>query len=91
VGEAADTEELLAQIGHLRPDVILLDQNLSGWSTTNVAAAFCGLDYRPHVILMGTHSETMQTECMEGADAFVSKGEPPKRLLTAIRALLVES
>ncbi len=40
VGEAADNEELLAQIGHLRPDIILLDQNLPGWSTTNLADVF---------------------------------------------------
>lgn len=90
VGEAADNQELLAQLENLRPEIILLDRDLPGWSPAGLLDAFCGLEYRPRVIVLGTHSESVQRALSAGADAFVSKGDPPRRLLTAIRALSEE-
>jgi DNA-binding NarL/FixJ family response regulator len=87
VGEAADSEELLAQLERLRPDIILLDSALPGWSPADLFDAVRGLDHQPKVIVLGVQSETGQAALAAGADAFVSKGDPPKRLLTAIRAV----
>jgi DNA-binding NarL/FixJ family response regulator len=90
VGEAADGQELVTQMGRLQPDIILLDQDLPGWSPAILADAFQALDRRPRVIVLGTHAKTLDTVEMAGADAYVSKGDPPKRLLAAIHALSVE-
>ncbi|MGD9048840.1 MAG: response regulator transcription factor [Anaerolineae bacterium] len=90
VGEAADSNELLAQLESLRPDVLLLDWDLPGRSTANLFDAFRELDRQPKVIVLGVNSESMQSALASGADAFVSKGEPPKRLLAALQALSVE-
>lgn len=91
VGEAADSEELLAQLERLRPDIILLDLALPAWSPANLYDAFRGLDHQPKVIVLGVQSEMGQAALAAGADAYVSKGDPPKRLLTAIQALPMES
>jgi DNA-binding NarL/FixJ family response regulator len=90
LGEAADSQELLAQLEQLRPDIILLDRDLPGWTPANLSDAFDGLDRRPKMIVLGAHPETVQTAGAAGADAFVSKCDPPKRLLSTIRALSVE-
>ena len=90
VGEAADSQELLAQLEHLRPDIIILDPELPGWPSTRLSDALGGLDRRPKVIVLGLHREPVQAALAAGAEAFVSKGDPPRRLLTAIRALSEE-
>jgi DNA-binding NarL/FixJ family response regulator len=91
VSEASEREELLAQVEQLQPDIILLDQDLLGWPSTKLSDAFRRLDRRPKVIVLGTPPGTVQMARAAGADAFVSKADPPRRLLTAIRALSVES
>jgi DNA-binding NarL/FixJ family response regulator len=90
VGEAADNQEFLAQLRQLRPDIVLLDRDLPGFTPANLSDAFRRLDRRPKVIVLGVHPETLHSARAAGADAFVSKGDPPKRLLTAIRALSAE-
>jgi DNA-binding NarL/FixJ family response regulator len=90
LGEAADSQELLAQLDSLRPDIILLDRELPGGSTADLFRAFCGLDPHPKVIVLCAQPESAQAALAAGADALVSKCDPPKRLLTAIHALSVE-
>jgi DNA-binding NarL/FixJ family response regulator len=90
VGEAADSKELLAQLESLRPDVLLLDWDLPGQSTASLFDSFGELGRQPRVIVLGVKPELMQSALAAGADAFVSKGDPPKRLLTAIQALPLE-
>jgi DNA-binding NarL/FixJ family response regulator len=90
VGEAADSLELLAQLEDLQADIVLLDWDLPGWPLPNLLDVISRLEHRPKVIVLGAHSESGQAALAAGADAFVSKGDPPKRLLTAIRALSPE-
>jgi two-component system response regulator AlgR len=90
VGEAANSQELLAQLEHLRPDIILLDWDLPGGSTVDLLGAFRGLDRQPKVIVLGAHPEVGQATWAASADAFVSKGDPPRRLLAAVRVLAAE-
>jgi two-component system response regulator AlgR len=90
VGEAADSQELLDQVEDAHPDIILLDWDLPGASTAELIAVFSRLDGQPKVVVLSTHPELAQSALAVGADAFVAKCDPPKRLLTAIRALSVE-
>jgi DNA-binding NarL/FixJ family response regulator len=91
VGEASDGHELLAQLASLQPDIIVLDWELPGLSADGLFDALGELDRRPGVIVLGANQESRRASLAAGADAFVSKGEPPKRLLTAVQALSTES
>jgi DNA-binding NarL/FixJ family response regulator len=83
VGEVAEAKELLLAVRTSCPDVVLLDWELPGLS------ASCTLDAlracaRLAVVALSGRPEARQAALAAGADAFVSKGEPPENLLTAL-------
>ncbi len=86
VGEAADAEELLVRAMATFPDVVLLD-----WELPNLAIDGSSLSALrrvcPHlcVIALSGRPETRMAALAAGADAFVSKADPPERLLVAVR------
>ena len=86
VGEAADAEELLVRAMETLPNVVLLD-----WELPNLAIDGSSLSSLrgvcPHlcVIVLSGRPETRMTALAAGADAFVSKADPPERLLAAVR------
>lgn len=92
VGEVATAGELLTQIEETCPDVVLLDWELPGLRTADPSTSsgqrpltalrtLC-----PHllVIALSGRPEACQAALAAGADAFVSKGDPPERLLAAV-------
>jgi len=87
VGQAADASELLAQAALLQPDLILLDWRLhetaSGDLLPDLRSACPGL----RVIALGQWPDAQGPALQAGADRFVSKADPPDRLLAAVRAL----
>jgi DNA-binding NarL/FixJ family response regulator len=87
VGEAPEAEDLLAQVRTECPDLVLLDWELldQGGAATLawLRAARPGLV----VIALSGRPEPRQAALAAGADAFVSKGDPPERLLTTLRAV----
>lgn len=94
VGEAAEAEELLAQLKATWPDLMLLDWELPGLSLTNSVGPGKHLlsvlhTFYPNlrVIALSGRPEARQAALAAGVDAFVSKGDPPERLLTILRAL----
>jgi nitrogen fixation NifU-like protein len=107
VGEAIRVEDLLAQVGEIQPDLVLLDWELPGLlaadlpnstSSSTVEQARCylldalhALHSHPKVIALSGRLEVRQLALDAGADAFVSKGDPPERLLTALRVIRVNS
>ena len=86
VGEAADAEALLARAKAACPDVVLLD-----WELPNLApdgssvSALRGVCSRLCVIALSSRPEARMAALAAGADAFVSKADPPERLLAAVR------
>ena len=90
VGEAAETQELQAQLASAGPDLILLDWDLPGRSAAALLGTLRVDGRQPWVIVLGTQPESAPEALASGADAFVSKGDPPKRLLAAICALAGE-
>ena len=86
VGEAADAEELLVRAIATFPDVVLLD-----WELPNLSIDGSSLSALrrvcPHlcVIALSGRPETRTKALAAGADAFVSKADPPERLLAAVR------
>jgi DNA-binding NarL/FixJ family response regulator len=83
-GEAADAEELLAQIEAACPDLVLLSWGLPGPAGTDLLLALRSVCDDLYVIVLSGRSEARQAILDAGANAFVSKVEPPERLLAAI-------
>ena len=92
VGEADDAERALALSAEQRPDLVLLDWELPGQGAAGPlrsagqrllpALRVCC----PHlkVIALSGRPEARQAALDAGVDAFVSKGDPPERLLAAV-------
>lgn len=84
VGEAADARELLARVEEVCPDVILLGWELPGLAGSDVLPALREMCPDAVVIALSGRLEARRAALADGADAFVSKGDPPDRLLAAI-------
>jgi len=90
MGEAVEDRDLLAQIEVACPNLVLLDWDLPGRSVADLIPALRRPDCQPAVIVLGVRPELAQAALDAGADAFVYKGESPKRLLTTIRGVMLE-
>jgi len=84
VGEASDAENLLAQAELVDPDLVLLGWELPGLATAGSLSALRRICPRVSVIALSGRPEARQVALSAGADAFVSKADPPERLLAAI-------
>jgi DNA-binding NarL/FixJ family response regulator len=85
VGEAAENEDLLRQTEETCPDMLLLAWELPGLvppvDLLVLREACPGL----RVVALSGRPEARHQAREAGVDAFVSKAEPPERLLTAIK------
>jgi DNA-binding NarL/FixJ family response regulator len=84
VGEAADAEELFAQIDGACPDLLLLSWGLPSLAGTDLLPALWSVCDDLYVIVLSGRPEARQAILDAGANAFISKVEPPERLLAAI-------
>ena len=84
VGEAANAEELLIQTEATCPDLVLLDWGLRGQNMVMLLRALRRLCASATVIVLSGRPELRKAALDAGADAFVSKVDPPERLLAAI-------
>jgi DNA-binding NarL/FixJ family response regulator len=85
VGEATS---LLAKARETSPDVVLLDWELSGWRDSQLLSTLRAHDPQLKVIAMSGRPEARQKAMGSGADAFISKSDPPDILLAEIHAAL---
>ena len=90
VGEVDNGLDLMAQVEAICPDIMLLDWDLAGQSAPDLVLALRDLDCQQSVIVIAIRQELAQAALDAGADALVYKGDGPKRLLTAIRSVLLE-
>jgi len=86
VGEAGDLAQALELIGVEQPDLVLLDWELparggAAEALANLRTAYPGLA----VIALSTRPGARQAALAAGADGFVSKGEPPERVVDGVR------
>jgi CheY-like chemotaxis protein len=88
IEESADVVALAAQIRKFRPHLVFLDWELPGRPAAALLLALNGLDYHPGIVVLSTRPESEEAALAAGADAFVSKGDPPERVLASFRALL---
>ena len=87
-GEADNVERTLELVARHRPSLLLLDWGLSGLNGAalleRLRAARPGLA----VIVLSGRPEARRAALAAGADAFVSKGDPPERLLATLQTVL---
>lgn len=86
VGEAESTTELLAMVPQVQPNVVLLDWELPAMSR-NALSTLRSRCPSVLIIAMSGRSEARQQSIAAGCSAFVSKGDPPERLLSVLIAL----
>ena len=88
VGEAADATGLLLAAAERVPDLVLLDWELPGLPAAQLLRLL--LYERPllKVIAMSSRPEVAQSALDAGAQAFLSKSEPPEQVLLILHAFL---
>ena len=87
VGEVADTTDLVSRIQTLQPDIVLLDWELPGMEKDRTLVRLRALCSRAAIVALSGRPEAFHASLLAGVDAFVSKVDPPDRLLETLRAL----
>jgi len=85
VGEASESEGLLALINTTRPELVVLDSDLPGQSFTELLAEIRSRHIVPRLIVLDKDPANRQQVLEAGASAFVVKGDPPEMLIAAFR------
>ena len=86
VGEAASAQNLLAQAKAAQPDLVLLDWGLQCSENPDLLSALRGCCPGLALVVLSSQPEAEQEALDAGADAFVTKADPPEQLLAAIRS-----
>jgi DNA-binding NarL/FixJ family response regulator len=86
VGEASNGEVLLAQAGTIAADLALVDWELPRLAEAGGLPALHRSSPALQVVVLSSRPGVRQAALAVGGAAFVSKGEPPERLLTVIRS-----
>jgi DNA-binding NarL/FixJ family response regulator len=86
-GEAADALELWGQIETDCPDAVLLDWWLDGSTTADLLKALRRNCPGVYIVVLSGLPEARRAALASGADAFVSKVDPPEQLLATIRSV----
>jgi len=83
--EAKKGGDVLEQVKVTCPDAIILDCDLPGLRAGDLLRAVRAVCPGVWVVAICARSEARQAAMLAGADAFVSKAEPPQSLLSTIR------
>ena len=84
VGEAESADQLLSQIDCASPDMVLLDWDLPGLTGQELLETLLRLRPDISVIVLSGRPDVRRLALEAGAAAFVTKTEPPDRLLSAV-------
>jgi len=87
VGEAANGEQLLDSLRHIRCDVVLLDISMPGVSGLEAIPRIRDLHDAPAILMLSMHDEAqMAARALKaGAAGYATKDSDPALLLAAIR------
>lgn len=88
VGEAADWSTMLAQVPSSGAEILLVDWELLPSSPSSALEELRKACPAPLVIVLISQLDAREQAALSaGADAFISKGETPKRVAERLRAL----
>lgn len=85
VGEAADRNSLSRSLVLSFPDVVVMGWELPGVPMQNPLASLRRVGPDLVIIALSARTEAREAALAAGANAFVSKSDPPEYLLEAIR------
>jgi DNA-binding NarL/FixJ family response regulator len=88
IDEAGTAAEVLYLVPTIRPDVILLDWNLPGPAGAGLISAVKSEYPHTAVIVMDSRPQVAEVALGGGADGFVSKNDPPERVIAVIARAL---
>lgn len=91
VGEALNADELIKQMIDKDPDLIIVDWLLPGLDEIGSVDKLRRLSPNLCIIALSSRPELRQTALHSGANAFISKIDPPERLLMTIARLQKEA
>ena len=86
VEEVTNVQELLSHVGNRCPDVLLLDWELPGLTPARQLATLHTTCPDLCTIVLDSKPQTRRLALGAGANEFVSKNDPPERLLAAIES-----
>lgn len=86
VGEAADATGLLQAVAQKQPDLLLLDWELPGLPVDQLLRLLWYERPSLKIIAMSSRPEAHQAAVDADVSAFISKSEPPARVLAIIHA-----
>ena len=83
--EARDMEHVLAQVEDSRPDCIIFDWEIPGRPIRERVKVLRTLVPDLMIIVTSARPEAKEEALLEGADDFISKSDPPVKILDAIQ------
>lgn len=85
VDEAVDADDLLEQAKATCPDLVLLDWSLPRMAAGSLLSALRSACPDLRVVALSGRPEVRRAALAAGVEAFVSKTDPPERVLSVIR------
>jgi CheY-like chemotaxis protein len=88
VREAAGGQEALRLVERQQPDVVVMDMRMPGMDGLQATRLIKARWPRIRVMVLTLYAEYEAEALAAGADDFISKGEPPDRLLGALSSVV---
>ena len=87
VGEASETEGLLALIKTSHPDLVLFELHLPGRPIDSLLAEIRRYQPAPYLMVLSPNRKDEDAILAAGVDAFLVEGDPPEEMLSAFRRI----
>jgi len=87
VQEAANGRQAIGLVEQLEPDVVLMDIRMPEMDGLEATQLIKTRWPQVKIIMLSMYTEYVESALAAGADAFVSKGEPPKHLLSIVATI----
>ena len=87
VQEAANGRQAIGLVEPLEPDVVLMDIRMPEMDGLEATQLIKTRWPQVRIIMLSMYTEYIESALAAGADAFVSKGEPPKHLLSIVATI----
>jgi DNA-binding NarL/FixJ family response regulator len=88
VGEASDGQDAIVQVGRYQPDAVLLDLHMPVLDGLRAARIIKEQWPETRIVALTMYMGQCAAAMAAGADAFVSKGDPPAALLETLHRLV---
>lgn len=91
VGEVASARNLVPKVEATNPDIVLLSWNLPELCVEEAIPTISSKFPEIELIVLSGRPELRSQAIAAGASAFVSKADPPNRLLEAVKSVNINS